>query len=291
VTRLADLQRHMSGMRELGEIVGAMRSLAGMRLQETQRALPYTRRYGESLAAAIGAAVQLMPEPAAVPAVTPGRRRLLILCAAEHGFVGGFNERLVTSGLDDLGRDDDLLVLGSRGAALLAERGVPVAWAQPMPTRVAGVPDPVDALTGELYRRIANGDVARVEVRYGRYRQGTESTIERRLLLPLDTVALARVSPRQPPLHNLRSEPLFERLVEEYVYARLAEAAVESIASENAARFAAMESAHDSVARRLSALAQEARAARQEEITAELLDLIVGAEAQRPTHPQAGSAV
>jgi F-type H+-transporting ATPase subunit gamma len=65
----------------------------------------------------------------------------------------------------------------------------------------------------------------------------------------------------------------------EYLFALLMEAAVESIASENAARFAAMESAHDNVSKKLSRLRQDARQARQSEITAELLDLITGAEA------------
>ena len=65
----------------------------------------------------------------------------------------------------------------------------------------------------------------------------------------------------------------------EYVFALLTGAAVESIASENAARFAAMESARDNVTKKLSQLRQTARQARQSEITSELLDLITGAEA------------
>jgi F-type H+-transporting ATPase subunit gamma len=65
----------------------------------------------------------------------------------------------------------------------------------------------------------------------------------------------------------------------EYAFALLTETAVESTASENAARFAAMESAHDNVTRKLSALRQSAHQARRTEITSELLDLITGTEA------------
>jgi F-type H+-transporting ATPase subunit gamma len=81
------------------------------------------------------------------------------------------------------------------------------------------------------------------------------------------------------PLHNLPPALLLESLLAEYVFALLTEAAVESIASENATRFLAMESAHDNVTRKLDSLRQEARAARQDEITTELLDLVTGAEA------------
>jgi ATP synthase len=59
------------------------------------------------------------------------------------------------------------------------------------------------------------------------------------------------------------------------------EAVVESLAAENAARFAAMGSAYDNVSKRLEELRQDARLARQDEITTELLDLVTGAEASQ----------
>ena len=45
MTRLAELRGQIDSMDGLLDIVGAMRSLAGMRLQEAQRALPGVRRY------------------------------------------------------------------------------------------------------------------------------------------------------------------------------------------------------------------------------------------------------
>lgn len=281
MTRLSEIQSHIASMDELLDIVGAMRSLAGMRVQESQHALPGIRSYAESMAGAIGSALLLMPQT--VSEARQGRaRRAVILCMAEHGFVGGFNERMLEAGEATLKPADLLFVLGSRGAALAFERGHKVAWTRPMATRLAGAPDAVNRLTSELYARIARGEVTRVEVMYGRYRQGVASTIERRLLLPIDTAALSSKNGRQAPLHNLPPRPLLEKLMAEYVFALLSEAAVESIASENAARFAAMESAHDNVSKKLAGLQENARQARQTEITSELLDLMTGAEAMQP---------
>jgi len=277
VTRAAEIQGHIVSMDELLDIVGAMRSLAGMRVQEAQRALPGIRRYAESMAAAIGAALLLMPQPSETSLA--GRRRAFILCMAEHGFVGGFNERLIEAGEAVIEAGDLLFVLGSRGGALALERGRQAAWIRPMPTRLASAPDTVNHLTTELYRRIAHGEISRVEVMFGRYRQGAASMIERHLLLPLDVASLAIKQPRQAPLHNLAPRPLLEKLIAEYVFALLTEATVESISSENAARFAAMDSAHNNVTKKLCQLRQAARQARQSEITAELLDLVTGAEA------------
>jgi len=278
MTRLADIEGHIASMQELHNIVGAMRSLAGMRMQEAKRALPGIRRYAESMAAAIGSALLLMPEGATDGPDKKGRKAL-VLCAGEHGFVGGFNERLVEAAEAALEASDVLLVLGSRGAVFAAERGRRVTWTSPMATRAASVPRSVNELAAELYSRILRGEISRVEVMFSRYRQGSPSLIERALLLPLDIASLALNQPRQAPLHYLEAGPLFEKLAAEYVFARLTEAAVESIASENAARFAAMDSAQGNVSKKLDQLRQQAHQARQTEITTELLDLITGAEA------------
>lgn len=278
MTRLAEIEGRIASMNELSDIVGAMRSLAGMRLQEAQGALPSVRRYAESMATAIRAALLLMPQR--IPESQPeGGRRAFILYAAEHGFVGGFNERLIEAVESVLQAQDALFVLGSRGAALAFERGRQASWTRPMATRLAGAPDTINRLASELYACIAGSEISRIEVIFGRYRQGSPPTIERHLLLPLDLASLSATPPQQPPLHNLAPHVLFEKLMAEYVFALLMEAAVESIASENAARFAAMESVHDNVSKKLSQLRQDARQARQSDITAELLDLITGAEA------------
>jgi F-type H+-transporting ATPase subunit gamma len=277
MTRLVDIQSHIGSMGELRDIVGAMRSLAGMRLQEAQRALPGVCRYAEAVATGLASTLLLMAEPE--PAKAAGGRRALVLCTAEHGFVGGFNERLIGDAKTRLDPGDALFVLGSRGAALALERLQPPAWTHPMASRCAGAPETIRRLMDALYHGIAHGGVARVEVMFCRYRQGGAPTVERRLLLPPDLAMLSAKQPRQPPLHNLPPIPLHEKLMAEYVFALLTEAAVESIASENAARFAAMESAHDNVSKKLEELRQEANQARQSEITTELIDLITGAEA------------
>jgi F-type H+-transporting ATPase subunit gamma len=281
MTRLAEIQGHIASMSELEDIVSAMRSLAGMRMHEAQSALPGIRRYAETMAAAIGTAL-LLPDPP-TPDTAPGARRTgrraLLLFTAEHGFVGGFNERILDAAEAAISAEDELFILGSRGAALALERGRKTHWTRTMPSRAAGAPDGVRGLTGALYTRIAAGAVTRVEAMFARYRQGAAPTIERRLLLPLDPTALPVTRAPQPPLHNLAAPMLVEKLIAEYVFALLTEATVESIASENAARFAAMDSARDNVERKLGQLRQAGRRARQDDITAELLDLVTGVEA------------
>jgi F-type H+-transporting ATPase subunit gamma len=184
-------------------------------------------------------------------------------------------------------------MLGTRGAALAQERGRAAIWFGPMATRSDGSPETIRRLTAELYRLIARGDVARADVLYARHRAGSGVTVECRILFPIDLASLATKQPRLAPLHNLPAPLLLEKLIADYVLALLTEAAVESLVSENAARFSTMEAAHDNVSKKLDQLRQDARQARQDDITMELLDLVTGAAAalhgSRP-HPSRGSA-
>lgn len=276
--RLAEIEAHIGGMSELRDIVGAMRSLAAMRVQEAEQALRGIRRYAEMMLAAIGAGLLLVPGPAAETR-PERRRRALILCMSELGFVGEFNTRLADAAKAAIEPEDQLFILGGRGTELAIEHGLQIAWSAPIATRPRGAPETVHVLADELYRRIAQSGISRVEAMFGRNSGGVPA-VQRQLLLPLDLAADAAIQRRQPPLHNLVPRVLLEKLTAEYVSARLTEAVVESIAAENAARFAAMDSAHDNVAKKLAQLHRSVHLARQDEITTELLDLITGAEAQ-----------
>lgn len=273
MTKLSETQAHIASMTELLDIVGAMRSLAGMHMQEAQRVLPGIRRHAETIAAAIADTLLLT----GIPQVPSGRHkapRALILCTSEHGFVGGFNTRLIEAAENMRAGTDQLLILGSRGAGQAVEKGLEKSWWIPMATRSTGVTAAIEELSTEIYKRIAAGRIGRVEIVFSRYRQGAASAIERQKILPLDETMIATDRPGLPPLHNLDPITLHERLAAEFVFARLAEAAIESIASENAARFATMSSAHDNVSGKVDELRKQAHLARQAEVTTELLDLV-----------------
>jgi len=62
MTRLAEIESAIASMGGFQDIVGAMRSLASMRVQEAHRTLPGIRRYAQTMADAIGAAQLLAPQ-------------------------------------------------------------------------------------------------------------------------------------------------------------------------------------------------------------------------------------
>ncbi len=277
--RLAEIEAHLASIDALLGIVGAMRSLAGIRVQEAQRDLPGIRRYAGTMADAIGSVLPFLDDAKPGTAGAGKSGRAVVLLVAEHGFAGGFNERLLEAAKERLRPGDRLFVLGGRGAAMGAERGLAPDWTHAMATRSAGALETTTRLSSELSRYLASDRVAGIEVLFSRFHQLGHWEVTWRSILPLDSAALTKGRARQAPLHNLPPAVLLERLTAEYVFALLMEAVVESIASENAARFAAMDSATENVKKKLDALHHEANRVRQEEITTELVDLVVGAEA------------
>ncbi len=277
--RLAEIQVHIASMQELRQIVSALRSLASMRMQQAAHAIEGVRQYSSAIATAIEDVLPLQGEaPIRTMSARTGRGAL-ILCTSEQGFVGDFNERLLEAAQKDLRPGDELFVLGTRGSALAEGRAWRVTWSGPMATRIASLPETVRHLVTQLYGSIARGELTSARVISARYQRAAAPTIERRALFPLDIARNPRARSRQPPLHNLAPAVLLEKLVAEYVFALLSEAAIESLASENVARFDAMEAAHDNVSRKLTELERQSQQARQEEVTTELLDLVTGAEA------------
>ena len=153
-----------------------------------------------------------------------------------------------------------------------------------MATRLASIPELVRRRQEALYPAIVSGDTAYVEVVFGRYQRSGATEVGRRRLFPLE-IEPDRKRSGAAPVHDLPAAELLERITAEYVLSQLTEAAVESLAAENGARFLAMESARDNVGKRLQALHLDASRARQEEVTTELLDLVIGEVAVRDNQP------
>lgn len=271
--RLIDVRARVHRGRELLDIVSALRSLAALRVRHAAEGAHGIRRYADIVADGLGQALALVPAAPPVPAT--GSRAVVALCA-EHGFVGGFNREVLDLAVAELRRAPGrLVIVGSRGAAIAAERGIAVDAALPMATHRDAIEELVRQLAGEL---LEAGD-ARVDLVFHRWgERGAHPAVTPLLPLPLDR--FPRPGAATPPLHYLPPAALVHQLAEEYVLAQVALAAIESFASENRTRLHTLERAREAIERRLDELRARERQMRQDEITTELLDVVVGATAQ-----------
>ena len=276
--RLADLAGQIESVRQLEAVVTAMRGISASRAQSGRALLPGIDAYTRVVSRAIGEALSLLPHDGAPAARDRDARRGLIMFCAEQGFVGAFSERVLDRAASEP-PGTTLLLVGTRGITLARERGMAPAWTSPMATSANAVPDLASRLIETLYERISSDGLAHIDLVYSRTVDTGGIEIERRSLLPLDYRQFKRPIERRVPLTNLAPAVLLERLASEYIYAQLCQAAMLAFEAVNEARMVAMGSARTNIQNRLANLAQLERRLRQEEITAEILELATGAEA------------
>lgn len=278
--RLADISARIGGIRQLGAVVNAMRGIAAARAQQARAQLVAVDNYAATVALAIAQTLNLVPA-ARFGTKHRSTRAALVLFCAEQGFAGSFSERVLDAVGEELD-DSELFVVGTRGHAIIAERGIAVDWNVAMPSHSLGIPKLADRITEALFTRVASGEIDRLDAVFSEWQPGQGIHIERRRLLPLDLPRFSRPSSLEPPpLLNMPAEALLIELTADYLHAELCNTALHAFAAENEARMEAMAAARSQVERQLLTLQTTERIVRQEEITAEIIELAAGETASR----------
>jgi F-type H+-transporting ATPase subunit gamma len=274
--RLADINARIAGIRELGTVVNAMRGIAGARAQQARAQLTAVDSYAAVIAQAIGRVFAWSPAVPPSAAHREERSAAVVFCA-EQGFAGAFSEHV----LGAVPPGTELFLIGSRGATIATERGITSRWSGAMPAAPAGIPNLARRIAEALYGPIAEGRVARLDAIYGQWHAGQGLRIARVALFPLDPAAFPRPADANMPLLNLAPETLLRDLTADYIHAELCRAALHAFAAENETRMETMAAAHRQIETRLSGLELTQQIVRQEEITAEIIELASGEMAGR----------
>lgn len=216
--------------------------------------------------------------------------RVMVVFGSDHGLCGNYNEALahdVARSIDSApGRAQTVLCIGARMADALADQGIDVEKALFPPASVDGIGRLANLLTrrlDDLRTRHLPREVAVSLAYFARSDGGMRAPVVAPLL-PLDPGLVQELQStpwvsRSLPHYTMESGDLFVALIRGHLFASLFRAAAEALVTENAARLALMQQAEQSVDDRLDALMSETRTVRQDEITTELLDVIIGFEA------------
>ena len=251
--RLADISDRITGIRQLGAVVNAMRGIAAARAQQARGQLVAVDSYSATIAAAISQALALIPPPTRSGPERGEPRSALVLFCAEQGFAGAFSERVLDAAAPDL-LTSGLFVIGARGHAAMADRGIAAGWTGAMPSHPTGIPKLADHILQALYHRLAAGKIDRLEIVFTSWQPGHATHVDRKQLFPLDLAALSSPAGANPPLLNLTPATLLLGLTADYMHAQLCEAALHAFAAENEARMETMAAAHNQIERQLTAL-------------------------------------
>ncbi|MFY0610864.1 MAG: F0F1 ATP synthase subunit gamma [Hyphomicrobiaceae bacterium] len=276
---------------DLQSIVRTMKSLSAVSIRQYEVAEAAVREYHRTIELGLQIALQAGPP---VESPEPGHEECIamLLFGSDLGLCGRFNDQIVDYALEWVAVQQDdrksfrWLTVGSRATARLQSRGAEPAATYSLPGSIHGLSETVGAVLGVLDQWRGEGVIDRAVIFHNRRKKlGSSSPRMRRLWPPdpsyLRALAHQRWDSRSSPMFTMDRAALLSVLIRQHLFVSIFQAGAESMAAEHAARLSAMQSAERNIAEKLQEMQFEHRRARQDAITAELLDIIAGSEALR----------
>ncbi|MGH7295895.1 MAG: F0F1 ATP synthase subunit gamma, partial [Polyangiaceae bacterium] len=151
-----------------------------------------------------------------------------------------------------------------------------------MPTTVAAVQTTAQRLIEDLFTAVTDGRVGEMYVVFAEHRPPVAWEPRVLRIFPPEAPPIERSSEDFAPIHTLAPRALVAKAIEEYAFAQIGWAVGEAFASEQAARFVAMDAARHHIEDKLRELHALERQVRQEAITSEIIEIASGAESSEP---------
>lgn len=284
---LEEVRRRIDGGESLLAITGAMKALAAVRIRRFREAARAVASYEETLERGLQVALRKGTLRAVLPEVAEVGPTGAAVFGSNLGLAGPFNARIAEFAVDrlaDAARSGAppvrILAVGQRLVPHLEAAGFPPEEVLDVPGSVeglgAGAQDVVLSLA-----RWRDGGVERIQVYHQHSTTGATFRARERQLLPLDPGWLEDLA-RRPwdsrvlPMTREPWEDLFSHLIREVLFIAVYRALADSLASEQASRLVAMETAEARIEEHLQELRSSFARRRQQAITEELLELTVG---------------
>lgn len=283
---MRDIKRRKSSIESTQQITKAMKLVSTVRLQRARQRAENSKAYFNCMYETV---TSMLAKAGNVnhPYLKAGtsNRKAVIMITSNRGLAGGYNSsiiKLITRGEFD--KDElDIYALGKKGKDFLARYGYNIVEDD---SSMVDEPVYTDALN--LCKRVlqayAVGEIGEIYLAYTAFKNTVvhEPTLIK--LLPVEhenesdekeekkeATALMNFEPEDDEALNL--------IIPKYVTSLIYGGMVESIASENAARMQAMDSATSNAEDMISKLSLQYNRARQGSITQELTEIIGGAAA------------
>ncbi len=288
---MEDLERikdRLENIQSVEPIVTSLRTIAMGGWQVALRRMRASNAYLAHLSEVLRVLVPLVSEDdlrraLVVRRATPLRPAMLVI-ASERGLCGAYNDVVLTGAerliAEQQVRSDlvQVAALGSRASAHFASRGWPLLLSEALP--VTRVPSwgLVRGLAARLIGLLGQGEIDGIYVIGAPYQATATPEPVSRLWLPIDASVLpVDEEPVWPqPIVETDPHPMFRQAVADRALVSLYRMVMESSASEQSARYRAMDSATSNLARLIEELTLAYHTARQHAITMEMLDLIGG---------------
>lgn len=291
---LKDVLNKINAVKKTKQITKAMNMVAASRLRGAQAAMGAFRPYAGKFAEVLGSLAEKAGEEAS-PLLMPRdevKSVNILLCTSDRGLCGGFNANLISAGksLFNEKKEQNIEIsftnFGKKGRNWARKAKIPIV--NEYIGIVGGKFDFSIASTAGriLIEGFLEGIFDEVYVIYSEFvSMARQSPVVKKLLPipPIETEETGLEKEETPYLAEHICEPSSEELLREMlprnVYVQIYSALLETSTSEHAARMSAMDNATNACNDMLENLTLVYNKARQAAITAELMDIVGGAEA------------
>jgi F-type H+-transporting ATPase subunit gamma len=273
MSALAQHKRHLGALRDIRDIMAALKNISLTEEQRLRRFLDSQQRMVAGIEQAMGDFLAHYPQE------LPGRDsdvEIILLIGSERGFCGDFNEALLRQ-LDGIAPSQRLVIaVGAKLGGKLAEDRIS-AECLAGPATVEDVPSVLFSVVDKLRELAAQHHPAQLSVVHHHY---DGRGIELRRSRPFRDFSPAAERRAYPPLLNVPPEAFFQELLEHYLFAVLHGIFYSSLAAEHQRRLQHLQGAIEHLDRQGEALTRRYNRLRQELITEEIEIIVLSSEAQ-----------
>ncbi len=286
------LKKRHDTAEDLLSVVKTMKAMAAANIREYERAEESLMHYNHGIALALRGLLRHYRAGNGVQRKNVQWMTGMVILGSDQGMNGSFNDRIVGHALQTLERQrtghDSLLTLcvGQRARDRLESEGINVQEHLPVPGSPVDITPSVQQVITVMDRWNSRHAISRIVVVYNQHLTGATYEPCTNRLLPLDRTWLKEITSapwpsRRVPTFRMEPGRLFSLLVRHYLFSSVFQAYAESLASENAARLAAMQGAERNIRERMDELKNQYQQLRQTSITEELLEVVAGFNALR----------
>lgn len=289
---LKEVQLKISGVKKTKQITSAMKMVATSRLRGAQLAMEAFRPYAEKYAEVLGSLAQKAGEGASplLEAREEVKKVHVVLLTSDRGLCGGFNINLIEKAgklikeKEGEGAQISVTNFGKRGRDW-ARKEAPSVVDEYIGVVGAHAGFGVASTAGQkLINGFLAGEYDEVYLVYAEFvSMGRQEPVVQQLL-PIPPIEVAEEEAGDKPFQAEHiCEPSADLLLGEMlprnVYIQLYRGLLETATSEHAARMSAMDNATKACSDMITDLQRVFNKARQAAITADLMDIVGGAEA------------
>ena len=284
------LKRRIQSAQDLLGVVKTMKALAAVSIRQYQKAVESLGDYNLTVEMGLQIALRERRGGGAASEKAKVSRIGAIVFGSDQGLCGQLNNIIVAHANEEMDRigvkkeNRVVIAVGMRAADIMEDTGQRILEVLTNPGSTSGITPMVQDITVLLENWRFRRQIEHMYLFFNHYVSGATYRPKTVRLLPVDREWLKNLEMKKwpsktLPMFTMDWEALFRSLIREYLFVSLYRAFAESLASENASRLAAMQSAEKNIEERLEDLFLQYHRQRQMTITEELLDIVAGFEA------------